>query len=244
MSDSGTFPTGTLDSGTFPAGTPTGNARHRQPREQLERRGARCLSDAEVLAVLLGNGSLPTAQALVDCTDGSIYQMSRWAILDFVDKGLTWARACNLVAAFELARRFEDRHEISGQLAGARDIFDFFNKKSLPLDQEKCWVICMDIRSRVLRYDEITSGTGSASLFHPRDFLRSAIRCNAAKIVLVHNHPSGDASPSAQDTEITRRLVKACEVLEIALMDHVIIGRASIPPHRAGYFSYFNAGML
>ena len=231
----------------MPTGTPEKSpapANHARPRERLERRGARCLSDSELVAVILGNDSLPLARELVDCVDGSIYQMSRWSISDFVAKGLTWARACNIVAAFELARRFEERREMPDVLTSAREIFNFFKKKSLPLDSEKCWVISLDVRKHVLRYDEITSGTATAVLFHPRDFLRPAIRCNAAKIALVHNHPSGDATPSTQDNDITDKLREACNIFNIELADHVIIGRSNIPPHITGFFSYATAGML
>lgn len=221
-----------------------------RPRARLDRRGARCLSDAEILAVLLDSDSatknppLQAARALLDCTDNSLYRLSRWTISDFTATGLSWKRACNLVAAFELSRRFEDRREISAPVSNSRDIFEFFEKRTLPLDRECCWILCLDIKLRVLRYDEITAGTASGSLFHPRDFLRPAVRSNAERVVLVHNHPSGDSTPSANDIKITRKLAEAAKTLDIALLDHVIIGRRNIPPHTAGFFSFADAGML
>lgn len=221
-----------------------------RPRARLDRRGARCLSDSEILAVLLDTDAalkkppLQTARDLLDCTDGSLYRLSRWTISDFTAAGLSWKRATNLVAAFELSRRFEDRREISKPIVNSRDIFDFFEKRTLPLDRECCWTLCLDIKLRVLRYDEITAGTASGSLFHPRDFLRPAVRSNAERIVLVHNHPSGDSTPSTNDIKITRKLADAAKVLDIALLDHVIIGRRNIPPHTQGFFSFADAGML
>lgn len=221
-----------------------------RPRARLDRRGARCLSDAEIIAVLLDTDSslktspLHAAQSLLDCTDGSLYRLSRWAISDFTATGLSWKRATNLVAAFELSRRFEDRCEISKPITNSRDIFDFFEKRALPLDRECCWILCLDIKLRVLRYDEITAGTASGSLFHPRDFLRPAVRSNAEKIVLVHNHPSGDSTPSSNDIKITRKLAEAARTLDIDLLDHVIVGRRNIPPHTSGYFSFADAGLL
>lgn len=221
-----------------------------RPRARLDRRGARCLSDAEILAVLLDTDAslktppLQAARALLDCTDASLYRLSRWTTSDFTAAGLSWKRASNLVAAFELSRRFEDRREISKPVTTSRDIFDFFERRALPLDRECCWILCLDIKLRVLRYDEVTTGTASSSLFHPRDFLRPAVRSNAERIILVHNHPSGDASPSANDIQITRKLADAAKLLDIALLDHVIIGRRNIPPHMSGFFSFADAGLL
>lgn len=221
-----------------------------RPRARLDRRGARCLSDAEILAVLLDTDAsqkippVEAARALLDRTDGSLYRLSRWTISDFTAAGLSWKRACNLVAAFELSRRFEDRREIANTIKTAQDIFEFFEKRTLPLDRECCWVICLDIKLRVLRYDEITAGTGSASLFHPRDFLRPAVRSNAERIILIHNHPSGDSTPSSSDLKITKQLAAAAKTLDIGLLDHVIIGRRNIPPHTKGFFSFADAGLL
>lgn len=221
-----------------------------RPRERLDRRGARCLSDAEILAVLLDSPGkrsetpLALARRLIDGTDNSLYRLSRWEISDFIAAGLSWMQACNLAAAFELSRRFEDRREIANKISNSHDIFEFFEKRTLPLDRECCWIICLDIKMSVLRYDEVSAGTATASLFHPRDFLRPAVRSNAERIVLVHNHPSGDATPSAGDIKITRKLAEAAKTLDITLIDHLIIGRRNIAPHTAGYFSFADAGML
>ena len=158
--------------------------------------------------------------------------------------GIPWIAACNLVSAFEIGRRIEERTEFSGALTTAEDIFKFFEKKALPLDREKCWILCTDAKNRVIRFEEITAGTASASVFHPRDFLRPAIRSNASALALIHNHPSGDSSPSASDIRITNSLANACKIFEIRLLDHVVIGRRNIPPHTKGYFSFADAGFL
>lgn len=221
-----------------------------KPRERLERRGARCLCDDELLAVLLdtiGNAkNTPEhdARKVLQTSNGSFFQLSRWEISDFLALGISWLRACNLVAAFEIGRRIEERTEFSAPLTTAEDIFKFFERKALPLDREKCWVLCTDAKNRVIRFEEITAGTATASVFHPRDFLRPAIRANASALALVHNHPSGDASPSASDIRITRALSEACKIFDIRLLDHVIIGRRNIPPHTRGYFSFSDAGLL
>lgn len=229
---------------------PTNDEKNLRPRERLERRGARCLSDAELLAVLLDvNASIKTSPAedadkVLATADGSFYQLSRWEISDFLALGIPWRRACNLVASFEIGRRIEDRIEFSERLSCARDVFEYFDRKALPLDREKCWVICTDSKFRVIRFDEITAGTATASSFHPRDFLRPAVRANAPGIMLVHNHPSGDATPSSNDFQITKSLNDACNILKIALHDHIIVGRKNIPPFTCGYYSFAEAGTL
>ncbi len=214
------------------------------------RRGTRCLCDDELLAALLDTGArLKTspeydARKVLETAAGSFFQLSRWDVSDFAALGLPLSRACSLVAAFEIGRRIEERTEFSAQLASASDIFDFFERKALPLDREKCWVICADAKNRVIRFDEISAGTASASVFHPRDFLRPAVRANASAVALIHNHPSGDSSPSSSDLRITKSLAEACRIFEIRLLDHVIVGRRNIPPHARGYFSFVEAGLL
>lgn len=221
-----------------------------RPRVRLERRGARCLGDEELLAVLLDFGkeqkSSPEedARKVLETAAGSFFQLSRWEISDYLAAGVSWRRACNLAAAFEIGRRIEERTEFSAPLSSAADIFRFFERKALPLDREKCWVLCTDAKNRVTRFEEITAGTASASIFHPRDFLRPAIRVNASALALVHNHPSGDSTPSAADIKITKTLAEACRIFEIRLLDHVVIGRRNIPPHTRGYFSFADAGLL
>ncbi len=221
------------------------------PRERLERRGARCLCDDELLAVLLelsspAKKSSPEedARRVLNSADGSFFQLSRWEISDFASLGLTWRRACALTAAFELGRRIEERTEFSAPIHDAADVFRFFERKSLPLDREKCWVLCTDAKNRVVRFEEISAGTANSAAFHPRDFLRPAVRANANGILLVHNHPSGDSSPSANDIRITKTLAEACRIFEIRLLDHVVVGRRNIPPHVRGFFSFADSGLL
>lgn len=221
------------------------------PRERLERRGARCLCDDELLAVLLELSSpaknpAPETEArrVLESAAGSFFQLSRWELSDFSALGLTWRRACALTAAFELGRRIEERTEFSAPIRESSDVFRFFERKALPLDREKCWTLCTDAKNRVIRFEEISSGTGSSSAFHPRDFLRPAVRANAQALVLVHNHPSGDATPSAYDIRITKSLAEACRIFDIRLLDHVIIGRRNIPPHVRGFFSFADSGLL
>lgn len=210
------------------------------------------ISDADLLAALLDiafpvgekSKTWDAAEELLATANRSFYQLSRWEYRDFEEKGFTPARVANLLAALEVGRRFEERTEKSEPLTGAEAIFKMFEKTCVRLDREKCWILCLDAKNRVIRREEVSAGTANASAYHPRDFLRPAIRANASGIALVHNHPSGDASPSKSDFKVTRSLAEACKVLDIHLLDHVIVGRRNIPPHVRGYFAFSEAGLL
>jgi DNA repair protein RadC len=114
----------------------------------------------------------------------------------------------------------------------------------LGLEVEKFWVLCLNRKNRLMRRVEITSGIATASLAHPREVFREAIREAAVSIVCVHNHPSGDPHPSAQDMQMTRQLREAAKVVAIELADHVILGRAVNDPTGLGFYSFRAAGFL
>jgi DNA repair protein RadC len=109
---------------------------------------------------------------------------------------------------------------------------------------EKFWVLCLNRKNRLIKRVEISSGSATSSLAHPREVFRAAIREGACAIACVHNHPSGDPAPSAADMQVTRQLREAARAVDIELIDHVIIGRASADPLGLGYFSFRAAGML
>lgn len=112
------------------------------------------------------------------------------------------------------------------------------------LQIEKFWVLCLNRKSRLLKQVEITSGTATAALAHPREVFRAAIRESAAAIVCVHNHPSGDPAPSAPDLHVTRQLREAAKAVDIELLDHVIVGRAETDALGRGHYSFREAGIL
>jgi DNA repair protein RadC len=109
---------------------------------------------------------------------------------------------------------------------------------------EKFWVLCLNRKNRLLKQVEITSGTATSSLAHPREVFRAAIRHGATAVVCVHNHPSGDPAPSAADVQVTRQLREAAKAVDIDLLDHVIVGRKSVDPAGVGYYSFRDAGLL
>jgi DNA repair protein RadC len=112
------------------------------------------------------------------------------------------------------------------------------------LEVEKFWVLCLNRKNRLLKRVEVSSGTATAALAHPREVFRAAIREAAAAVVCAHNHPSGDPSPSAADIQLTRQLREAAAAVDIPLLDHVIIGRRGADPLGRGYYSFREAGLL
>lgn len=112
------------------------------------------------------------------------------------------------------------------------------------LEVEKFWVLCLNRKNRLRKLVELTSGTATATLAHPREVFRCAVQHGAASIVCVHNHPSGDPAPSGQDQQLTRRLREASRALDIELHDHVVVGNAEADPTGLGYYSFRCAGLL
>jgi DNA repair protein RadC len=109
---------------------------------------------------------------------------------------------------------------------------------------EKFWVLCLDRKNRLIRQVEITSGTATATLAHPREVFRAAVRESAAAIACAHNHPSGDPAPSSADMQATRMLREASRAVDIPLIDHVVVGRVECDPLGVGHYSFRSAGLI
>jgi DNA repair protein RadC len=221
-----------------------------RPQERLEKFGTQALSDTELLAMLLRSGTrgqdVLTLAAQLVAKGGSLAGLIAWRATDFrALKGIGQVKAFQLVTVMEIARR------VLGQQAGEAPLLhraDLVAAHLHPivfgLEVEKFWVLCLNRRSRLLRQEEITSGIAHGTLAHPREVFRVAIREGASGIVCVHNHPSGDPSPSAADTAITRRLRAAAQTVEIPLIDHIIVGRPGADPAGRGYYSFAESGFL
>ena len=123
-------------------------------------------------------------------------------------------------------------------------VAEYFAPIVTGLEIEKFWVLCLNRKNRLLRRVELTSGTATATLAHPREVFRAAVRESSSAIVCVHNHPSGDPAPSSADVQVTRQLREAAKAVDIQLLDHVIVGRAANDPLNRGYYSFRDAGMI
>ncbi|MDR2863957.1 MAG: DNA repair protein RadC [Puniceicoccales bacterium] len=222
---------------------------HERPQERLEKLGARALQDAELIAMLLRTGTagenvLAVASRLVH-EAGSLGGLVSWTRDDFARRrGIGRVKALQLVTVMEIARRIlEQGKEASPVLDNPEVIYSFFQDIIQGLVVEKCWVLCLNSRYRLIRCEEITSGTAQSTLIHPRETFRAALRLGATAMVVVHNHPGGDPEPSRADMTSTRQLLEAAKVLDVELLDHVILGNPAIDRAGQGWFSFKKAGL-
>jgi DNA repair protein RadC len=221
-----------------------------RPQERLEKLGASALNDIELLALLLRSGTrgqdVMTLSTRLLAEGKSIPGLLEWKEPDFRRwKGVGRVKAVQLVALMEFAKRA--KREIGGEppiLNQAIRIAGALAASAQGLQVEKFWVLCLNRRNRLLKQVEVSSGTATATLAHPREVFRPAIREAAAAVVCAHNHPSGDPSPSAADVQLTRQLREAATAVDIPLLDHVILGRSGADPLGRGYYSFREAGLL
>jgi DNA repair protein RadC len=200
-----------------------------RPREKLERHGTASLGDNELLAIVLGHGA-PSAGALdlanaVLVAVGGLHGLARTS-MDQLRRvpGIGAARAAQLMAAVEAGRRtLVRRPEERPQILVAKDAAELLLPQFGSREVEQFGVILLDTKHRVLRITILSVGTLDASIVHPREVFREAASGGAAAIVLFHNHPSGDPTPSKDDIALTIRLVRAGELMGISVIDHVIL---------------------
>jgi len=218
--------------------------RAERPRERLKDLGAQALSTAELLAILIGTGTagssaLVLAQNVLAQSDGSLRRLASRPVAALTAvHGMGAARAVAIHAALELGRRLgaESRDE-GAPLRNPRDVWAAYAPRLEDLPVEEFHVAVLDAQHRLDRDITITRGILNSSLVHPREVFREAIAERAAAIILVHNHPSGDPTPSADDRAITAQLVAAGRLLDIPVADHVVIGRGR-------YLSFAEGGLL
>lgn len=221
-----------------------------RPQERLEKFGAGALSDTELLAMLLRSGTrghdvLTLAGRLI-AEAGSLAGLIAWKEADFKKlKGIGRVKALQLVTVMEVARRvLAQAAPRESEITTTAQVVDLIRPLAHGLKVEKFWALCLNRRNRLLKCVEITSGTATNVLAHPREVFREAIRESASAVICAHNHPSGDPEPSAADIAITRRLREAGETVQIPLLDHVIIGAVAADPLGLGYYSFHEGGLV
>jgi DNA repair protein RadC len=210
-----------------------------RPRERLLAEGARSLSDAELLALLLATGGprLSALSAALSLLEAVPLAELAWATPDAISTfpGIGPARAAAVAAAFELGRRGAWAPPRRGERClDPRRVFELM-RHAAHAEREGFHVVLLDVRGRLIRAAQVAEGSLSQCPVSPRDALRPAVRDGAHSIVFCHNHPSGDPSPSADDAELTDRLRAAAELVGILARDHVIVAAT-------GYYSFVEAG--
>ena len=211
-----------------------------KPREKLIASGSSGLSIKELLAIVLVTGT--SKENILEMSDRLIRDYGEKSILSernptklSEELDIPIVKACQIVACGELGRRFYDRSE-SGfvTIRNAKDVFDYFqDMRNLP--KEHLRGLYLNSHNRILRDEVISIGTVNSNMIHAREVFRPAIECNAAAVILAHNHPSGEAMPSKEDVDITADLVRAGKLLGISILDHVIITKDSFASVSANY---------
>ncbi len=221
-----------------------------RPQERLEQFGPGALSDTELLALLLRSGTrgqdvMTLATRLIG-EAGSLAGLIGWTEKDYRRlKGIGHVKSLQLIAVMEVAKRVLMQQAQENPVLNRADLVAaHLHPLARGLSVEKFWVLCLNRKNRLLKCVEVSSGTATAALAHPREVFREAIRESATAVICAHNHPSGDPAPSAADIQLTRLLREAAKTVDIDLLDHVIVGRESADPQRRGYYSFREAGLV
>ncbi|MEI6758689.1 MAG: JAB domain-containing protein [Chlorobium sp.] len=212
-----------------------------RPRERFLRSGPASLSPAELLAIILRSGTknlnivdtcneLIASFGLEKLADAKLGELKK-------TKGIGEAKAMQIVAIFELNKRLHFNRNLNKKIQAARDVFEYMEGRIPDEKKEHLFVLHLNTKNQIIRNELVSVGTLNASLIHPREVFKSAIRESAHAIILVHNHPSGDVEPSNADRQVTELLKKASAVIQIDLLDHVIIGKT-------GWFSFRESSLL
>lgn len=206
-----------------------------RPQEKMMKYGVDCLTNAELIGIIIRTGcqdatAVELGQRVLRVFEGDLSAFHETEVEELMCnerlKGIGPAKACQIKAAIELGRRMMlSKNEDLPRVKSPKDVADHLMSKMDYLKQEHFKVILLDNKNNVLKIENISIGTLTATLVHPRDVFSGAIRKQAASVILVHNHPSGDPSPSQEDIAITKRLVSAGEILGISVFDHIIIGK-------------------
>jgi len=202
-----------------------------RPRERLVEKGADALRNSELIAILLRTGlkgfsAVQVAEQLLSRFE-TLDNLSRASIEDLCRvKGIGRDKAIALKSAFTLARRMAaEIYQESPALDTPERIASLLRAQNRSYDVERFQAVLLNTRRKLIRVEKISHGTLDTILVHPREVFKSAIAANAAAIVLVHNHPSGDPTPSEADIKVTRDLIRAGQLLKIDVLDHIILGR-------------------
>lgn len=214
-----------------------------KPREKALLKGMESLTDTELLALLIESGTreysaFELAMMILSKCQG-IGHLAQLSLTDFMQfPGIKKAKALRLLGMIELARRLDlAEREPKDSIEGAKDVYYVLESSMKYENQEHFMAIYLDTKNQVLRKKTLFIGSLNCSIVHPREVFKEALHMSAASIIVAHNHPSGDPTPSKQDVEVTEMLKNTGNIMQIPLIDHVIIGKKQ-------YFSFREAEML
>lgn len=216
-----------------------------KPREKLLNKGRKSLSNAELIAIIIGSGNkeesaVELSKRLLNSVDNNLISLGKLSIEKMMSsfKGIGQAKAISIVAVMELGRRRRESEVIEKKKIGSsKDIFELFQPNMTDLPYEEFWILLLNRANKIIDKYQISQGGVSGTIADPKIIFRLAVTNLASSVILCHNHPSGNINPSNEDTKLTKKIKLGCELLEIKLLDHIIIGDQS-------YYSYADDGNL
>lgn len=215
-----------------------------RPREKLLLKGTGALSDAELIALLIGSGTgtlsaVEVSKQVLQSVGNSLHQLAKLSVKELMkSKGIGEAKAIAIVAAMELGRRRKEAdNEERPRIAGSKDAFDLVKGDLMDLPHEEFWVLLLNRANRLVRKKRISEGGVSGTVADPKIIFKLALEDLASGIIVVHNHPSGNLTASQSDIALTKKLKEAGKVLEVQLLDHLIIAGQK-------YFSFADEGLI
>ena len=215
-----------------------------RPREKLLLKGKSALSDAELIAILIGSGNLEEtavdlSKRILNESNNSIAELSRLTIKDLTKfKGIGEAKALSIAAALELGRRRREEEAINKkQITSSKDVFEIFHPFLSDLNYEEFWILLLNKANKIIGKFSISEGGLTGTVADPAKIFRKAIENNAVGMILCHNHPSGNIKPSDSDIKLTQKMKEGGKLLDIAVLDHIIIGEEK-------YFSFADEGLI
>lgn len=214
-----------------------------RPREKLKEKGAQSLSNEELIAIILrcGNKEESVKDLAIRLVKNlnTFHDLNNITYMDLIKiKGIKEAKAVSLLASIELGRRLSSKNQTKKtKITNAEDIYELFRTQIIGLKQEKMFALFLNTKNEVIKQETIFIGTQNKSIAHPREIFNAAIKNSAMKLVLIHNHPSGDVTPSEEDIAFTENIKKGSTLLQIPLIDHLIVSET-------GFFSFYDHHML
>lgn len=215
-----------------------------RPREKLVLKGKAALSDAELIAILLGTGTsklsaVDLAKNILQAVNNDLNELSRLTVKDLMKiKGIGEAKAITIISALELGRRRKDfQTEEKPRIGGSADVYEILKADLLDIPYEAFWIVLLNRANRVIKKQQISQGGVAGTVADPKIIFKIAVEELASGIILAHNHPSGNLNASQADIDLTKKLKESGKLLDIQVLDHIIIAGKK-------YFSFADEGLL
>ncbi len=215
-----------------------------RPREKLARKGKSALSNAELIAILIGSGSrnesaVDLAKRILAFTNNDLNTLARMSVKELCQfKGMGEAKAITILAALELGARKQQALALTrNEITDSRSLYDILKPQMADLPHEEFWVIYMNKANKILAIESVSKGGVAGTVADVKIIFKKAIELLASSIILAHNHPSGNLKPSGADVSLTKKMHETGKIMEIDVLDHIIVAET-------GYYSFADEGMM